>query len=463
MIVFCTLGTLLFQVLAIANLRRGFYVYLACLPVLPAYIAIPLVKGGAGISLIRMMTYALAVAIVMTILRNPMRWIPVFRRINKWPGFLFWLGTFYLAKLLSTAIYQDAIALVYWLDEFVGVVVIFLLAVRYITSIDELKKIFVILLPVLFVQQAIVAVEVLMNHPILQGVVEVNVSTVGMKVAEGYEREGAYRAIGLFENPLSLAEYLLVGVAMMFGAYGTGVVSRWLSFSVGLLFLFVSMSFTGARYSVIAFGLSLVFAGLFYYGYRLSYRARPVFLIVVVFLLSSGAYFAYLLITDVYWFLGISSDYLGGGVDATASVISRATQYLIVPADIFGNATNGLLGAGMQSDLIERLDVKLDNHYLRILIEGGLIGVISFFVLLVIPFSYAASLSNYNNISRLHVRGVRLFFLLFFSLFAINKLFLSMSFNNYYFFLFSGVVLSLLSSDAGSKKYRGKFAHPTCT
>jgi hypothetical protein len=463
MIAFCTLSALLFQALALVNPRRGFYIYLASLPLLPAYIAIPLVKGGAGISLIRMMTYALAVALVVAILRNPKGWIPVFRRIGKWPGFLFWMGALYLAKLISTATNQEAIALVYWLDEFIGVSVVFVLAIRYVTNMDELRKIFIILLPILFIQLAVVGIEALMMHPILKGLVEVNVSTVGGQVAQGYERDGTYRVIGMFENPLSLAEYLLVGVVMVFGAYGARVVDNRLFFFFGLACIFGALYLTGARYSAVVLGLSLVFTVVFFYGYRLGSNIRPIVLVLAACLLLSVGYFGYLAVTDVYWLLDITSGYLSEGQSATASLIERAGQYLIVPAEIIGNPFWGLLGEGVQSGLIERLDVRLDNHYLRVLIEGGLLGLISFVVLIVLSFAHAVLPSNYKHQPQRYVRGVRFFFIMFFALFAINKFFLSMSYNNQYFFIFSGIALSLLSKEISYKKTGGRIAYPART
>jgi len=463
MIAFCALSALLFQALALVNTRLGFYIYLASLPLLPAYIAIPLVKGGAGISLIRMMTYALAVALVVAILRNPKGWIPVFRRIGKWPGFLFWMGALYLAKLISTATNQEAIALVYWLDEFIGVSVVFVLAIRYVTNIDELRKIFIILLPILFIQLAVVGIETLLMHPILKGLVEVNVSTVGEQVAQGYERDGTYRVIGMFENPLSLAEYLLVGVVMVFGAYGTRVVGNRLFFFFGLACIFGALYLTGARYSAVVLGLSLVFTVVFFYGYRLGSNVRPIVLVLAACLLLSVGYFGYLAVTDVYWLLDITSGYLSDGQSATASLIERAGQYLIVPTEIIGNPFLGLLGEGVRSDLIERLDVRLDNHYLRVLIEGGLLGLISFVVLVVLSFVHAVSPLNYKRLPKRYLGGVRFFFIMFFALFVINKFFLSMIYNNQYFFLFSGIALALLSRDSGSNKAGGRIAHPART
>lgn len=237
MFILCAVSTLLFQIFALASLRRGFYVYIASLPLLPAYIAIPLVQGGAGISLSRMMTYALAVALVLAIFRNTGAWRKVFQQVGAEAGFLSWSFCFLGAKLLSTASNQNPGALFYWIDEFIGIAVVFLLAVRYVTNLDELKAVIVALLPALMIQMGVVFVEVLNSQPILQGIVEMNVSTVGAKALDGFERDGAYRALGLFDNPLSLAEYLLVGLVLLVGAYRLNMIRRPM-FYLGGVFLF---------------------------------------------------------------------------------------------------------------------------------------------------------------------------------------------------------------------------------
>lgn len=460
MVVFCILSALMFQALAFANLRRGYYIYLASLPLLPAYIAIPLVKGGAGISLVRMLTYALALATVVAVWRNRNGWLTVFQKLGKWPVFLFVFLVLYLAKLISTAANQNPIALLYWLDEFIGVALVFILAARYVTSTEELRRLFTFLLPVLFLQAGIVFVEVMMNNPILKGVVEIEVSTVGEKLSGGFERAGEYRAVGMFENPLSLAEYLLVGGVMLMGAYGLQDRKKPLLMLLGLLVVFSALSFTAARFSLLALALAGLIATVFYYGYRLSASSRPLLWAVAGSLLSFLGYIAYLAVTDVNWILGILNAYFGEDASGTASVLSRASQYVIIPAEILGTSSFGLLGEGLRSDLIERLDVRLDNHYLRVLIEGGMTGLAAFVTLIVLAFLRAVSPVGYRNLQRGTGRRLRFFFIFFFVLFAVDKFFLSMSYNNQYFFLFAGIALSLLAGAGRNGNMGGRIAYP---
>ncbi len=453
MLVFCFVSALLFLILALFNLRKGFYVYLASLPLLPAYIAIPLVKGGAGISLNRMMTYALAVALVVAIINKKQLWLPVIHRILKWPAFLFWAICLFLAKFISTIMNQDSIVLFYWLDEFVGVSVVYMLAARYVTNITELRTVLKVLLSALLLQLCVVFIETLSQQPILHGIVEINVSTVSEKVSEGFERGGTYRALGLFDNPLSLAEYLLVGCVLMLGAYKLNGSKRPVLFYLGVAVVLLAISYTGARFSLIALVLALFVSTVFYYGYRLPSLGRPVFLIVSTALFSSLGYFAYLAITDVYWFLEILNTYAGEDASGTASVISRASQYLIIPTEIFGNASSGILGEGLRSDIMQRLDTRLDNYYLRVLIEGGALGLISFAALIVTSFVHVGSHANYKYLGLRYAHAARFLLIFFFAIFAVNKFFLSMSFNNQYFFLFAGIALSLLPRKENSRKY----------
>jgi hypothetical protein len=463
MLVFCVVTALVFQAYSLLNLRKGFYVYLASLPLLPAYIAIPLVKGGAGISLSRLLTYALAVALIVSIARNTRTWANVFKTIGQWPAFIFWGICLYIAKLVSTAMNRDAVILFYWLDEFVGALVVFLLAVRYFSRMEDIKKLFYMLISVLVVQAGIVFVESLSNQPILHGIVEINVSTVGDKISQGFERAGAYRAVGLFDNPLSLAEYFLIGASMLFGSYWLSARKRPLLLLGALAVLGSAIMMTGARFSVITFALAFITAGLFFHGYRLAAYSRPIFLAFTALLFSMLGYFAFQAITDVYWFIEILNTYFPEDMSGTASVVSRASQYLIVPAEIMGNASYGFWGEGIRSDLIERLDLRLDNYYLRVLIEGGLSGLISFVALLFLAFKRSVLPLNYRYLPTHAAKGLRFFLLLFFAAFAINKFFLSMSFNNQYFFLFAGVSLTLLAHRSTTQKHGDRLAHSART
>ncbi len=84
MIIFCISVGLVFFIIALINQRAGYYTYLATLPLLPPYIAIPLVSGGAGISLHRILTAELALLVFVSAITSSRQWMPVFRRIFKW-------------------------------------------------------------------------------------------------------------------------------------------------------------------------------------------------------------------------------------------------------------------------------------------------------------------------------------------------------------------------------------------
>jgi hypothetical protein len=458
MLVFCMVSAMLFQVLALANLRRGFYIYLASLPLLPAYIAIPLVKGGAGLSLNRMMTYGLFLAMLVAILRNTEMWLQKIRQIGEWPGFIFWLAVLFMAKLISTATNQEAVALVYWLDELIGVIVVFILAVRYVTDIETLRRLLSILLVILFVQLMVVLFESLSMRPIFQGIVEIQVSTVG-DVSEGFERAGSYRAVGLFDNPLSLAEYLLIGVTMLLGAHRLNKGRHSFAFIAGFAFIMAGLYFTAARFSVVVLFVAIFVAVLFNYSNRIAGYGRFVTYMLTACILSFFGFVAYLAITDVNWFIDILNTYSGEDEKGTASVVSRASQYILIPSEIFGNSSYGIVGEGIRSQLIERLDVRLDNYFLRVLIEGGVLGMIAFIALLAIALRHAISSVRYSKQSLGSANNVRFFLILFFVLFSLNKLFLSMSYNNQYFFLFAGIALSLSTREKYFGVNRGRIAY----
>ncbi|EEW24559.1 hypothetical protein [Rhodobacter ferrooxidans] len=455
MVVFCALSAVLFQLFALARLRKSFYFYIFILPFLPAYIAIPFSDGGAGISLSRMFTYSVFLSICVTVVSSPKFWAETFGRMLRWRFFLPLLAVVFTAKLVSSILSEQPVALLYWLDEVVAAFIVILLAAKYLNSVVALEKMFKLLLVAFLIQQVLAVADFSMGRPLLLGLIDVRVSTVGTDILQGFERDGVYRSIGMFDNPLSLAEYSILGFVFMIGFSAVSKSGRSMILPLSVATLVLSYIVTQARFVPISIGFSLLMSLIVFHGFRFNIATRPFFyglLALVVSILSTLVYFA---INDVHRLLEITSIFNFNGESGTASIISRASQYQLIPAEILGNSTGGLLGEGMKSDIVERLDVRLDNYFLRTLIEGGLIAMVGFGLLLALVIRQAASRETYKYISDPRIKQIRFFFVLFFITFTCNKFFLSMPFNNYFFYLFSGALISLASPNPQPNVMKG--------
>lgn len=327
-----------------------------------------------------------------------------------------------------------------------------------------MMTVFRLLLLGFFLQIILVTFEYFVGEPILSGIVAIKVSTVGSDVLLALERGGAYRAKGFFDNPLSLAEYTLYCYAFILGfRLFKPRKQRYLYVFLALLAI-LAIYFTGSRYPLLALTASSAALWFFYTGFRLPAVIRPIFTILAISLSFLGAVLAYFAITNIQWTLATFSPILGDDVSSIASIVSRAAQYQMVSAEILSNATNGVLGSGLRSDTIERLGVRLDNYYLRALIEGGFLGLISYILMLIVPLKEALKLRTFSSFDLPTARALRLVFGLFFMLFMANKFFLSMSFNNHYFFLFVGILIALTSSPRRAPiNEADKHAHPPST
>lgn len=280
----------------------------------------------------------------------------------------------------------------------------------------------------------IVVFEYSISHPLHYGLV--NSALFEEDALVGKVRDGVYRVQGVFDNPLSLAEFL-VYLSPVFAyriAIGKGVVRG--AFVFWMLLLILSLWMTGSRGGILVFSAGICAFTLFY-GWSGFTRYTRTFLAFLIFSFFVAAVFS------VYGFiyeLGLKAQTVSFvRFDETErSTYSRALQYfevfsLLQERPIFGLGVHQNFAKGFEE--IHRID----NFYLRVGLEGGVVGILLFISFLVVLFK------RLYRQGRVCVDGEgRAFFSLSLSLvlvFAMMKLFLSMPTNNIYFYALMGLVL----------------------
>ncbi|MBL3610315.1 hypothetical protein [Rhodovulum sulfidophilum] len=424
--------------------RQGLFLLVALFPLLPYYFAIPIGGGGAGFAAARLGAYALCAMILVQLALAPGGWQPAFRALLRQSWILWLAAGLALARLVSTLAHQPLGALYYWADELVLLGTVFLLSVRTFLDLPQIERLGRLLAAAALLQVVLVLVETALGHHLLSGLVDIEVSTVGAEVLDGRIRDGLHRAQALFDNPLSLAEYLLyMALAVVFlrdlrrprRRAGTWAL-------LGLIGLAILQ--TRARFPVLLMGGSLIVFWLLALSARLAPGPR---LLLRAGLLAGGS-----AVAVVAWGFVTRPDRLlalfGGDAASDASLVSRGLQYALISESILSQS-GGLLGEGYRSDLIERLGLKLDSFYLRLLIEGGLPALFCFVAMMaglvgrsLGGLRRARGLALAADEQRALVR-LHLFFLFFFIQAAFAKLFLSMVFNNYLLALVAGALVAV--------------------
>jgi hypothetical protein len=269
------------------------------------------------------------------------------------------------------------------------------------------------------------------------------VATAGESVLEGKERDGVYRNMVLFDNPLSNAEYLVLSASTLLAAYALRV---WPYLLAGILpFYIPAIAFTGSRSPWLVMTMTLMISAYLLIIVKQTAHARLVSKLV---LRVSGILF----VPFIYWavnnpreLLSIVALIIPQSHSDNISTLSRLFQYAIIPHEIFWNGYWGVLGAGIKSSFLENVGIPLDNYYLRVLIEGGAIGVVAFLYMQYFLVMKAATEKKFSGFSPRLERRFRFSMLYFFVSFSIYKLFLSMTFNSPYYYLMVGIFIAIQS------------------
>lgn len=248
-----------------------------------------------------------------------------------------------------------------------------------------------------------------------------------------------YRVQGIFDNSLSLAEFMLYALPfVLFGLATVGRAKRYLNLLLILVMLAVGY-FTDSRGFLFIGLLTAASFWLFLSWNRLSLGARSVIFAVAVpvFVLSAigVGYYVENLINEV---AGIRFNWIASAEER--STFSRAIQVQEVMTAV---QQQPFFGYGVLQNFSAELDSirKIDNYYLRTLLESGIPGLVMFLLSLLV-----LARGVFRNRQRDVQTQSRALFALAASLlvaFAGAKIFLSMPTNNFVFYALMGLLMGL--------------------
>lgn len=404
---------------------------------MPAYLAIPLGIGGAGVSLRRIFTYVLLFCIFTNFVKFPKKWISVIRLLMTWRVFLLGLLVLYAAKLSSTLMLNELVGLAYWFDEMAEVIIAMLLGVRFINSLQAIKIFFLVVAASLLLCELVVLIEYAVEHNLLQNIVTVEVSTVGEQVLSGFDRDGRYRTMGLFDNPLSLSEFVVIGAIFSYGAYCFQSL-KWLP-CLSMLLATPVVFFTGSRSGILLLCIILIVL-----GYLIVVKYLPSLRLIARLALAPALVGVFVVvffsINNPDEFIDAASFLWGGDSSSNTSAMYRLLQYPLIFTAILDNP---LFGYGLKNRFIQVFETPLDNYYMRVLIESGFIGLSALLIQIIFVAKFVISGEYLSQLHPALNNQLYKVITLYIVSFIGYKMFVSMNFNNIYFYVVCGALIGL--------------------
>ena len=166
---------------------------------------------------------------------------------------------------------------------------------------------------------------------------------------------------------------------------------------------------------------------------------RPIVRLLSVFVLFVVLSIAYYAVSDPEGFITATS-FLWGGGSLDGSTMFRLMQYPLIFSAMLDNP---LFGYGVKNHVIQDLNTPLDNYYLRVLIESGFIGLTAFFAQVLFVAKFVTSEEHLSQLTPAFSKQVCVVVMLYLASFIGYKIFISMSYNNIYFYFVCGALIAL--------------------
>jgi hypothetical protein len=427
MVYIVTLLSSLNLLIAATRLRMAFFVFVALLPFMPRYLGISIGSGSLSARRIILAQMVLFFMIWVSFKHNLPKMVGI---IRNFAGLFVALALLFLVKSVSTLQEGQLSNLIYVVDDFLFSVPVVLITMMLINTEERRERLLFIVIVGLLFSELLSLVEYIRQAPILKGIVDIEVA-VRETVKEGRFRDGVYRAAALFDNPLLLSEFTCISWPFSWHAYHN-TKSRSLRRIALLSLLLVPMTlfFVNARSGWLVFALTILFM-----IFITSWRRLDKLLKLII-----GAGIVVVLAVMFYWLIDIfqsPTHYFSRNDQGGLSAIERISQYSVVTRAFFEHP---LLGFGAQQNFSNDLSFlnKLDNYWLRLILEGGLLDVMAFATFTVLVLRNAFRMKALVNTT--HEKRFFVALISSLSAFIAYKIFLSMPWNNIYLFIMAGMI-----------------------
>jgi hypothetical protein len=289
-----------------------------------------------------------------------------------------------------------------------------------------------------------VLAEKLKGGALLAEYVEITYKVVGGMTEEGKFRETGYRVMGSFTNPLLLSSFVCITLPLAFFLLRHRVrLGRLVAVGLALPTVVWTLSRSGVLALMVTLGALVLLE--FYRKTRVDRTLRWITLILAIGVGGMGAF-------TLLDFANQATMDEAVSVSDDNSALYRLAQYVIVAQLLSESPRRMLLGFGMQRNMVEELEslVNLDNYFLRIALEAGLLGLGCLLLFGGAAWRLIHRISSNTNFwdgryfdaefalaAKLHLVAV-----------FVTMVFVSVPYNFLYLYLVIGMAISILHSTA---------------
>jgi hypothetical protein len=358
------------------RLQFAFFLFIFLIPFLPKYIGFGVGSEGFALSLKRILFMIIFMWTAVSFTQNREyisgRIMLVYQYNKMLVNLLLLL---FLLKIFSLSINSRELSqYVSLIDDFLASIFIFILTILVIDSKKTIHRLMKTIFYGYTIVLILVAVESIVKFPILSIFASGQIQSA-RDVSEVFSRDGSYRAIGSFINPIVLGTYLVVLLPIIISYISRNKYS--LTFKIiYLIFIMYAIYTTGSR-SPILITLVMIYLYIILQLYRGNQLTRFIITIFNLILISIIVYFVVNYISDLIINFSGRFDLISNLEERSST--SRALQYIKI-YDIMHEAP--FFGFGRMRNFTVLLQFTIDNYYFWLILELGIIGLTIYFFFL---------------------------------------------------------------------------------
>jgi hypothetical protein len=359
---------------SLVNFRLGFYTFIFLYVTYPRLFAIGIGGEGFALTAQRIMLLTMAVLFFLKILYGSADTQNAIRIFRDERTIAISFAGLLLGRLIGniTTGRIDLTVVTGFADEFLNTLFIVLVICCCLTKRTHVHKLWVIFAASVIVNELVTCIEFFIQGSIYPDSLNLDFETArsSEKMIEGGSRYGSYRVMGLFDSTLKLMALGCLALPIFWHlAKNARLPNERIIFYSALAFLPLMILMTGSRTGMIV----MVFVILCYLTPIIINSFSGIMRVVIISTISL------LIIAVLYASLDslLNSFLFGSGTGK--STASRVFQYvygweLLLQSPIFGY--------GYARNIVDVIEIQtIDSYYLRVLMEGGAVALVSLLAL----------------------------------------------------------------------------------
>ncbi len=352
------------------NYRNGFLLFIFLYPLYPRFLSIGVSNEGFALSGQRAMIYMMFVFYILRILWGSAEVYRGIQTIMQYKRIFYAVTIFLAARAVGNIITSriDLGSIAAMVNESLLSAFVALLIVTYIRNRRDINTLLMIVVLSLLITQLLTTIEFIQGAPLIPTYLNLQFETVrdAPDLLDGRSREGIYRSMALFDNPLKLAGFLclILPFAGSLFTIGLNTITRSIAVMVIVMALPTAI-FCGSRTAIGTLFLMTIWYFYLYVSRGLSPAGRRFLALCAG---GLGVLIIFAAISGLLESLLFGSAY-------SRSTESRYFQFILVPLELVASP---LFGFGFSRNIIEVVSMhSLDSFLLQMALEGGIVSLLA--------------------------------------------------------------------------------------